>query len=378
MELPKKWGKLVKESTLRRCIQLIPENPVPRRELIFRAFQYFDPAQCQIVILGQDPYPDLEAAEGLSFSTTKLRVSISRIFNSLIKNGLLDEKPKTADLESWAERGVLLLNSMLTYSPKKDTHWLAFTMELLQNLMMLNQDTVVFAWGEDAKKICAELPPVRVLGYVHPAARTGVWNFQDFLRVPALFLERGGYSMDRFFRVYTDGACSGNGKKWAKGGWACVFHRGLRREPVLKLWARLSENEIFMEDNKLKYRMDTCKPATNIRAEMFAITAALWKILTTAGPSFVEIITDSDFSIKVCTDWMYKWAPNFENRCNPDIVRVLYQLCAAHKKISFVFQPAHLKDPKTENEIGNAAADVLAVAGKLMQDTKTQREGLLI
>jgi uracil-DNA glycosylase len=369
MELPKKWSQLVGEKLLKKCVEKIPENPVPRRELIFKCFTYFDPEDCQVVILGQDPYPSVEAAEGLSFSCSGRRQSITRIFKSLILQNYMEEAPADSHLDIWAEKGVLLLNSMLTYSPNKDTYWWDFTDAILQNLFMVNLNVVVFAWGQDAQKRTENLPRDRVFRYVHPASRQSIWNFQDFDKAPPLFLKISGYSLKKYIRVYTDGACKNNGKSWARGGWACVFHCGFAKSAFLEMWGRLPESEISFTEN-LKILKNKPAAATNNRAEMFAIIVALYKIFTLYGPATVEIITDSNFTINVCTDWMHKWYPNFGEKKNPDMTAALYNICAKHTLI-FTHQEAHLKDPKTPNEIGNARADFLAVQGRESETFKT-------
>jgi ribonuclease HI len=49
---------------------------------------------------------------------------------------------------------------------------------------------------------------------------------------------------------------------------------------------------------------------TNIRAELFAIILALYLVKTYNGAKTIEIITDSEFSINVCTKWITNWQVN--------------------------------------------------------------------
>ena len=70
----------------------------------------------RIVILGQDPYPKQGWAHGLSFSClhSSIPPSLKNIYKALINTKCIDTMPDNGDLTSWAEQGVLLLNSSLS------------------------------------------------------------------------------------------------------------------------------------------------------------------------------------------------------------------------------------------------------------------------
>lgn len=363
MILPKEWADLVEGEDI-KCLKLLGNETMPPRELVFRAFTYFNPNQCRVVILGQDPYPN--GAEGLSFSNMGKKHSVNRIFKCLHKNNFIDAVPDNGNLEAWAERGVLLLNSMLTYSPKKDTFWFNFTDKLLLNLMIMNLDVVVFAWGEDAKKRTKYLPQNRVLSYAHPAAYISEWNFTGFGSAGDAFLKTGGWSQKRFLRIYTDGACTGNGKNSARGGWACVFHHGLSHTPFLRISGRLVETGLKLENHSLKQTDEKIAP-TNNRGELYAIIIALMKARRLYGECFIEIISDSKLSINTASEWMYNWYPDFHLKKNPDLVGILYNVSQYHT-ITYTYQKAHIKIPKTLNELGNAEADRLASSAATNDD----------
>ena len=87
---------------------------------IFRAFQLTSFKKTRVVIMGEAPYPS-SAAHGLSFSVnsqseiTDIPPSLKNIFNELANDDKVDfETPSTMCLKTWAERGVLLLNTRLT------------------------------------------------------------------------------------------------------------------------------------------------------------------------------------------------------------------------------------------------------------------------
>ncbi|CRH46790.1 uracil-DNA glycosylase [Mycoplasmopsis arginini] len=58
------------------------DNFVPSKELIFAAFDNFDFDNLKLVIIGQDPYPTNNNADGLAFSTNNLKTpaSLKNIF----------------------------------------------------------------------------------------------------------------------------------------------------------------------------------------------------------------------------------------------------------------------------------------------------------
>lgn len=57
------------------------DNFVPSKELIFAAFDNFDFDNLKLVIIGQDPYPTNNNADGLAFSTNNLKLRLhSKIF----------------------------------------------------------------------------------------------------------------------------------------------------------------------------------------------------------------------------------------------------------------------------------------------------------
>ncbi|MGH3670662.1 MAG: uracil-DNA glycosylase, partial [Pseudonocardiaceae bacterium] len=92
---------------------------LPSGTRILRAFtQPFE--QVRVLIVGQDPYPTPGHAVGLSFSVEAdvrpVPRSLSNIFREY-SDDLGLPTPSTGDLSPWAERGVLLLNRVLTVEP---------------------------------------------------------------------------------------------------------------------------------------------------------------------------------------------------------------------------------------------------------------------
>ncbi len=130
----------------------------PKMSEIFNAFTKTSYDKVKVVILGQDPYHGENEAEGLSFSV-KIGIqkppSLINIFSEL-KNDLGINPPNHGSLVSWAEQGVLLLNSTLTVV--KDTPrshfgcgWEIFTDEVIKKINLKESPVVFILWGSDAR-----------------------------------------------------------------------------------------------------------------------------------------------------------------------------------------------------------------------------------
>lgn len=112
----------------------------PKFNDIFKALELTSYENTKVVILGQDPYYNPNQANGLAFSLNsgqKITPSLRNIFKEL-KDDLGIEN-NNVNLESWAEQGVLLLNSILTVREKKpgfykNSYWQYFTDEIIKRL----------------------------------------------------------------------------------------------------------------------------------------------------------------------------------------------------------------------------------------------------
>ncbi len=132
---------------------------LPEPKLWFNALNQTLPEQVKVVILGQDPYPTLGHAHGLSFSVLPdvkpLPKSLLNIFKELQSDLAINNS--IGYLQSWAEQGVLLLNSVLTVEAgHANSHqgkgWELFTDEIIRNLNDREQPIVFVLWGKYAQK----------------------------------------------------------------------------------------------------------------------------------------------------------------------------------------------------------------------------------
>ena len=131
----------------------------PKGDLIFNALNTTSLDQVSVVILGQDPYHGPSQAHGLCFSVlpgVSLPPSLLNIFKEL-HSDLGKPIPDHGCLQSWAEQGVLLLNSTLTVEQSKaGSHqgrgWERFTDRVIQLINDHCNGVIFLLWGSYAQK----------------------------------------------------------------------------------------------------------------------------------------------------------------------------------------------------------------------------------
>jgi len=113
----------------------------------------------RVVILGQDPYHQLNQAHGLCFSVQpgiNIPPSLLNIYKEL-QSDLGIPAVQHGYLESWAKQGVLLLNAVLTVEDSKpNSHqgkgWETFTDKVIATVNEQCQQVVFMLWGSYAQK----------------------------------------------------------------------------------------------------------------------------------------------------------------------------------------------------------------------------------
>ena len=132
----------------------------PPLKQVFRAFEECPYDKLQVVIVGQDPYPQLGVADGISFScsnTGKLQPSLKFIFEE-IERTVYQGYPthQDVDLKRWSKQGILMLNTALTVEVGNiGSHydiWKPFTAYLLDWLNSYNPGLVYVYMGKKAEE----------------------------------------------------------------------------------------------------------------------------------------------------------------------------------------------------------------------------------
>ncbi len=145
---------------------------------IFAAFDATPFDAVKVVILGQDPYHGYGQAHGLCFSVlpgVPVPPSLDNIFKE-IQSDLGIARPDHGCLLPWAQRGVLLLNAVLTVEEgRAGAHqgkgWEGFTDHAIETLANERENLVFLLWGSyaQAKGKVIDARRHRVLCAPHPS-----------------------------------------------------------------------------------------------------------------------------------------------------------------------------------------------------------------
>ncbi len=156
----------------------------------------------RVLIVGQDPYPTPGHPVGLSFSVapdvTPIPRSLANIYQELTTD-LGVPRPTTGDLSPWAERGVLLLNRVLTVGPgKPGSHrargWEELTAAAIDGLVARGGPLVAILWGRDARSLAPALGEIPRIESAHPSplsAHSGFFGSRPFSRANAALVAQG-------------------------------------------------------------------------------------------------------------------------------------------------------------------------------------------
>lgn len=179
---------------------------LPARENVLRAFRY-PLSHVRVVIVGQDPYPTPGHSIGLSFAVERsvrpLPRSLQNIYHEL-HDDLGVSTPEHGDLSAWAERGVFLLNRVLTVQAgltgsHRGKGWETVTGQALRALSERGLPLVAILWGRDAASAMPMLGSTPTVVSAHPSplsARRGFFGSKPFSRVNELLVAQGSEPVD--------------------------------------------------------------------------------------------------------------------------------------------------------------------------------------
>jgi len=181
------WRSILRSAKCREVLAQVAalrkkgERVYPIQKDVFRAFEDCPFKDVRVVILGQDPYANEGQAIGRAFavpeSTEVLPPSLKNIFKEVGRDYPRQLMPKPT-LESWAKRGVLLLNATLTVERGRiNSHanigWKeAVTIPTLERLSAEREHLVFMLWGARARSFeqhILDQPRHLVLKASHPS-----------------------------------------------------------------------------------------------------------------------------------------------------------------------------------------------------------------
>lgn len=168
----------------------------PKFKDTFNAFVECPYKETKVVIVGQDPYPQLGVADGIAFSCSrkgKTEKSLQYIFKALYG----EYEDYNNDLRRWSNQGVLLINTALTVEVNKiGSHygiWKSFTEYLFETLNKHNKDLVFVLMGKKAEEWAPLLSNMKIFKVAHPASaayKGGEWDCKDVFNKVNLELEK--------------------------------------------------------------------------------------------------------------------------------------------------------------------------------------------
>ena len=179
----------------------------PAAKNIFNAFNLCPFDNVKVVIIGQDPYHEPGQAHGLCFSVPNGITPPPSLINIYkeIESDLGRPSKTNGDLTSWANQGVLLLNSTLTVAAHlAASHaghgWEEFTDAVIRALSG-REGIVYMLWGSYAQRKAAIVDETKnlVLKTVHPSplsAYRGFFGCKHFSRANNYLMEHGKIAID--------------------------------------------------------------------------------------------------------------------------------------------------------------------------------------
>lgn len=158
---------------------------LPESNLIFRAFKETPYDKVTVVMLGQDPYPQVNVADGLAFSCSRSLYPQPSLKNICVE--IDSEYPQymfdphmwrldQIDLTRWTKQGVFLLNSALTVQTNKPgSHadlWRDFTIEII-NKLNKKEELVYLLLGKISQSFEKYISTKhRIISAPHPASES--------------------------------------------------------------------------------------------------------------------------------------------------------------------------------------------------------------
>ena len=217
MKIEESWGQLLSEEfeesyfqDLTLSLKRLKSEAVPifpQGSLIFNAFNLTPVHEVKVVILGQDPYHNPGEAMGLCFSVPrgiKIPPSLRNIYKE-IKEDLGCHIPSHGDLTEWSQRGVFLLNAILTVEKNqpgshRNLGWRKFTDGVISKLSREREGLVFMLWGNFARQKRGLIDSERhlILEAAHPSPLAGgaFSGCRHFSKANEYLISRGKIAID--------------------------------------------------------------------------------------------------------------------------------------------------------------------------------------
>lgn len=185
---PSGWGDKLKtfimsedfDAILKQLLKEAQEGKrfTPVVKQLFRVFEECPYNDLKVVMMGQDPYPHINVADGIAFScsnTGKIEASLKFMYKELEDTVYKDGFTWDPDLKRWSNQGILMLNCALTTSiGKVGSHyklWQPFLAFVFDVLMYNNPGLVYVFLGKKAQEWAESIPDNNFKVFAsHPAS----------------------------------------------------------------------------------------------------------------------------------------------------------------------------------------------------------------
>lgn len=157
----------------------------PRFKECFNGILTCPPDNIKVIIIGQDPYPQPDVADGIAFScskTMKEQPSLRYIFNEIEKM-YPDGYKRDPNLQKWTRQGIIMYNTALTCRVNEiGSHyhiWKGFTSFFLNHINNNHKDCIAVLLGKKAEEWSNTLCNLDIIKVSHPASAAyskGTWN----------------------------------------------------------------------------------------------------------------------------------------------------------------------------------------------------------
>ncbi len=175
------------------------ERILPDRRNVFRALE-IAPSEVKILIIGQDPYPNVQDACGLSFSVPPRKSGLPGSLMNIQKEIITDigsTNSADGDLTRWSRQGVMLLNRVLTVTAGSsashaDLGWQEVTEDIAR--ICAKSGALALLWGNSARELATLFSQERRIEGVHPSplsAHRGFLGSKPFSRLNSMLSEQG-------------------------------------------------------------------------------------------------------------------------------------------------------------------------------------------
>ncbi len=175
------------------------EEILPNRSLVFRSLE-LPLSEINVVIVGQDPYPNRQDACGLAFSVLPRTSGLPGSLMNIQKEIMTDIGSTTTadgDLSRWMNYGVLLLNRVLTVKAGESAShsklgWQAVTEEIVR--ICAANGAIGILWGNSAKDLANLFSKDNLITGVHPSplsAHRGFLGSKPFSRANEMLRKAG-------------------------------------------------------------------------------------------------------------------------------------------------------------------------------------------